>query len=1099
MNEIDEAFHEHLKHNPQHPHTSPTLLAHVSEMETTTQKQEFELLSSISNFHRHGFPNTRVNIRQIIHPENFAHVQHMLFEENCLPNEYGNFTRKNLPVSPRNRAMYFISTEQDQEFHQLVRYLMDCDDPEFVSPPEDHDIPQPPRKKRKQSARIISVTQQAIAAEIGLQDINSADPMRDQYTTFTEQLLSDGIIKWRSHKNGTDICLMNDYSPTTGLLLPQGFVHVTCKKINGQTVLQCTCAIYDLIKRAAHQDINIQDGDEAIPDLTLTCMHCTFFEEHLLDSYQKLQVQNTSLSPALTMVNESLQYMENEVQLVGSVITPSCTKFSVKAQGEQHYSVLNVSFNRNKCYVICTNGMCAVGLKNKRNIARTQDEQDRRMRKVLDVPDAEGRRPREKKRIQCNHLDTFYKHIDHIRSFFPDYFGENNKDEDNEEENINYNVQANDEINNEDVNLRGKVKGNFDIVTGLWSYKSLTDHKPRQMHNPHLIKCTQHRNGFISQRALNEENGLYCMHYLKPSGKDVNGQPLVCDCGLEYKSEQGDNTSNYVQQGGGTLYTRNGPVQVEYYNLRCPQGVCEIPFTKSAEEKCIFMLTKNTAIGDEVAWDFIELVKKTKCSFTAYCNEMTRRYQTNNMLAGSFMSPNTFIQVVFGWMAAHKIDFRKEIDPWCKYTPKILACDGTHIGVSLRHMNIHPIEKPDLPDEAFPARHQRNDRVLIPDKGARIFLRYLCNRYKNTLKPNQIMRPEVQQQKSIEFLAHVAATCDPEVIDLVRAFVEESVHDDVLDVLERIFFMMSGDAALSSVLPFLSHDIIEDCLNDFEEDGPNPEEKVETFCMEIAQLMIVSKEHGCKDICLNFCKYIIKKIRMIHSHNRPIPDVEEIPGSYDPRNGTAYYFSESGNQLRKMPHYSVSGKPDRCDCDNNADQPEIDKCTKLYPRASYGGFGYIFLWFCPIHGHSYGFHCINGGEGRKDVFSSLYKYLEKQPEHIFYDFACQLHEYCLNREPELFKNTRFWHDLFHSIGHVCGINYKSGRIRGLQGLNTEICEQWNGFLQCIKYTGSHLTQEHFSFLMQFFIAIQNREKTETYRNIIKTVLAGRRRRRGHAM
>ena len=172
-----------------------------------------------------------------------------------------------------------------------------------------------------------------------------------------------------------------------------------------------------------------------------------------------------------------------------------------------------------------------------------------------------------------------------------------------------------------------------------------------------------------------------------------------------------------------------------------------------------------------------------------------------------------------------------------------------------------------------------------------------------------------------------------------------------------------------------------------------------------------------------------------------------------------------------MPVYKVASKLDICGTDGCDEEPEVDKCQKYFPRANYGGFGYIFLWFCPVHGHSYGFHCINGGEGRKDVFSSLYKYLEKSPEHIFYDFACQLYEYCLNREPELFKNTSFWHDLFHSIGHVCGINFKSGHVRGLEGVNTEICEQWNSFLQCIKYTGSHLTQDHFSFLLQFFIAL----------------------------
>ena len=145
-----------------------------------------------------------------------------------------------------------------------------------------------------------------------------------------------------------------------------------------------------------------------------------------------------------------------------------------------------------------------------------------------------------------------------------------------------------------------------------------------------------------------------------------------------------------------------------------------------------------------------------------------------------------------------------------------------------------------------------------------------------------------------------------------------------------------------------------------------------------------------------------------------------------------------------MPEYRVSG---RITTANYDEPPVIDGvCNKKFPRDHTAGFGYLFLWFCPIHGHAYGFHLIQGGEGHKDPFSSLYKYLETPPKDVFYDFACQLSEYFLNREPELFKNTRFWHDLFQAIGHKCGICFKSGRVCGLEGINTEICEQVNAFL-----------------------------------------------------
>lgn len=1089
--ELDGAFHNFFKENPPKENPVPDVIPDLLAMETSTPKEKFELLSSISNFHRYGFPNPKTGHREeIVHPQDIVFTQHMFHGEESDMSQDGVVYRKSkIPCSPRLRLMYFIHTEQQVEFVRLLKYLLNNDNgnnPGYVNE-HDYDQREMPNKRRKQGARLVSVTVRALAAELAMEDndLNSANPLRTMYTSFTENLIADGIINWRMHTETKDICVMNDYN-RRGIMLPQSYVHVTCTHLDGrERILQCTCAIYDVIKRAAHQGIDILPGEEAVPDETLTCMHCRFYREHLMNGYIRVQADDMPRSAALDMVYQSIPNMTRKVQLLGNVIMQSVTKFSVK--GHENYAVLNVSFQHNKCYVLCTNGMCSVGLKNKKNITKRQAEEDRKLRKALEIgADGVEEESYEKVIVQCSHLQRFYNEMDYVESFFPDFF---NQTDDDEEIQQNPPPPPEDPVNNDDLNIAQTVNGNFDTVTGLWNFKSLTDHKPKQMMDPILVECTRRRNETCLLQHLQKDTGLYGLILLKPQAYDEQDNPIICNCGQPFIHDDG----NYSYKGSGTVYGRTGPIHVNYFNLVCQQGLCEIPFTSSAEKNCMFMLTKKTAMGDEIAWDFYSMVKNTKCSFTAFCNDMTRRYQTNNIFAGPFMSPNTFIQVFFGWMAAHKIDFRKDpwIDPWCKYQPKLLACDGTHIGVSVRQAKITPIEKQELPHQIYDAVHQRNDRVLLADKGARIFLRYLCK--KQLREPQQLLTPTMEAEKTREFMAHVEEYAHPDVYQVMWLFVEKRVHRKVLVVLARLLKMMSGDAALSSVIPFMSHNLIEECMEDMEANGHVADAKLtelENFIMEISQLMLVSNDYGCSNEMFAFFRELLDRVKRIHNRNRPPPDVEELAGTYDPRTGIAYYFSESGNQLRKMPVYSVSGKCDTCGKGDNAAMPDIDKCSKYYPRSNLGGFGYIFLWFCPIHGHSYGFHCINGGEGRKDVFSSLYKYLEKQPDHVFYDFACQLHEYCLNREPELFKNTRFWHDLFHSIGHLCGINYKSGRIRGLQGLNTSICEQWNSFLQCIKYTGAHLTQEHFSFLLQFFIAQQNKEKTETYREILTTALAG---------
>ena len=66
----------------------------------------------------------------------------------------------------------------------------------------------------------------------------------------------------------------------------------------------------------------------------------------------------------------------------------------------------------------------------------------------------------------------------------------------------------------------------------------------------------------------------------------------------------------------------------------------------------------------------------------------------------------------------------------------------------------------------------------------------------------------------------------------------------------------------------------------------------------------------------------------------------------------------------------------------------------------------------------YPVHIVDGSDGRKDPMQAIYTHLPNAPFDIFYDFACQLEEYCLNRESEYLKNTRFFHDAFHGFSQI---------------------------------------------------------------------------------
>ena len=122
--------------------------------------------------------------------------------------------------------------------------------------PQDQD--QPPKKRRKQSVRLVTVNGTLLCNSMQLkynEILNAANKNRSLYVNFKEQLLSEGTLKWRFNSQDKDICVMSDINDNTGVLQPTSFVHITVTKDStGQQFLTCTCRIYNAIQRSAKQE-----------------------------------------------------------------------------------------------------------------------------------------------------------------------------------------------------------------------------------------------------------------------------------------------------------------------------------------------------------------------------------------------------------------------------------------------------------------------------------------------------------------------------------------------------------------------------------------------------------------------------------------------------------------------------------------------------------------------------------------------------------------------------------------------------------------------------------------------------------------------------
>jgi hypothetical protein len=384
-----------------------------------------------------------------------------------------------------------------------------------------------------------------------------------------------------------------------------------------------------------------------------------------------------------------------------------------------------------------------------------------------------------------------------------------------------------------------------------------------------------------------------------------------------------------------------------------------------------------------------------------------------------------------------------------------------------------------------------NDRKFVPAKTGKAIM-YYCKKVLGHLKEEQKLPHAVDQGQLLQLLQGIQHFSTP-YANFIRKFLLGQLSDMMMKKAASFLLPLCGEGAVSAYLPFPYHQHIKQTMEALKEGSLPKGELVAMlqYNFQLSQLLIAAHKCNEVDLTTNFISNVLEIVSLTHTNQKQPDPPQKQPNTYDPSSGVCYYFTEHGNQLRSMGEYRIAGGKSKLgDGDFDDVPPEADRCKKKYPHVGLGGFSYMLFFFCPIHGHVYGFHLIDGFEGPKDVFSPIYKFKPTAPSELFYDFACQLNEYCLNREPEFFELCRFWHDVFHSVGHKCGCLFKSRRVTGLAGVNTEICEQFNSYLQCIKYTGSHLSQTHMMLFTQFMVHLFNQHKTERFKKISRVSVEG---------
>jgi Kyakuja-Dileera-Zisupton transposase len=192
---------------------------------------------------------------------------------------------------------------------------------------------------------------------------------------------------------------------------------------------------------------------------------------------------------------------------------------------------------------------------------------------------------------------------------------------------------------------------------------------------------------------------------------------------------------------------------------------------------------------------------------------------------------------------------------------------------------------------------------------------------------------------------------------------------------------------------------------------------------------------------------------------------------------TGVYYG--GPQIRHRPTYP------QLDAATDTNLEDQNTCNKYYADIHKKSGGISVIW-CQ-HGIAVGFHIIPKAEGRNDVFSAIYTRWATAPKLVVYDFACQLHTYCMRREPYFFADTHFAVDAFHfsknhkKCSEAYNIRFFMEAATIYRGVKDTSAEVGNSGLAGIRKSISYMGQERAMSYIRIRLEVMNRMKIQRLR------------------
>ena len=164
----------------------------------------------------------------------------------------------------------------------------------------------------------------------------------------------------------------------------------------------------------------------------------------------------------------------------------------------------------------------------------------------------------------------------------------------------------------------------------------------------------------------------------------------------------------YSNDGVTSLYTNLTRIPCDVYQLTCKGNKCKLRWKGKVDG--VYRISQNSCFSEKLCWDYVDCVETMKSNFSAFTMLTSKTYRC--LGDRPFVTSKTFARLFYSWSSHQSREFRKSCT-WCGCEPKVLACDGTKIGILHHNMNIQPMEEADSEAEKVNIPNRRFDRCFI--------------------------------------------------------------------------------------------------------------------------------------------------------------------------------------------------------------------------------------------------------------------------------------------------------------------------------------------------------------------------------------------------